>query len=75
MEEIKQFFKEIGKENIDKNSKNLVTNGLIDSLDIMKLVTQIEDFYDQELDMDFIMPENFEDFKTIEAMIKKAFSL
>ncbi|EDO9711546.1 acyl carrier protein [Campylobacter jejuni] len=75
MEEIKEFFKEIGKENIDENSKNLVTNGLIDSLDIMKLVTQIEDFYDQELDMDFIMPENFEDFKTIEAMIKKAFNL
>ncbi|TKX29884.1 phosphopantetheine-binding protein [Campylobacter estrildidarum] len=75
MEEIKQFFKEIGKENIDENSKNLVTNGLIDSLDIMKLVTKIEDFYDQELDMDFIMPENFEDFKTIEAMIKKAFNL
>ncbi|EAK6249817.1 TPA: acyl carrier protein [Campylobacter jejuni] len=75
MEEIKQFFKEIGKENIDENSKNLVTNGLIDSLDIMKLVTQIEDFYDQELDMDFIMPENFEDFKTIETMIKKAFNL
>ncbi|ECP6146739.1 phosphopantetheine-binding protein [Campylobacter jejuni] len=75
MEEIKEFFKEIGKENIDENSKNLVTNGLIDSLDIMKLVTQIEDFYDQELDMDFIMPENFEDFKTIETMIKKAFNL
>lgn len=75
MEEIKQFFKEIGKENIDENSKNLVTNGLIDSLDIMKLVTQIEDFYDQELDMNFIMPENFEDFKTIETMIKKAFNL
>ncbi|OEW91551.1 phosphopantetheine-binding protein [Campylobacter jejuni] len=75
MEEIKQFFKEIGKENIDEDSKNLVTNGLIDSLDIMKLVTQIEDFYDQELDMDFIMPENFEDFKTIETMIKKAFNL
>ncbi|MBZ7933547.1 acyl carrier protein [Campylobacter sp. RM10543] len=75
MENIKQFFKEIGRENIDENSKNLVTNGLIDSLDIMKLVTQIEDFYDQELDMDFIMPENFEDFKTIETMIKKAFNL
>ncbi|MFX3627499.1 acyl carrier protein [Campylobacter sp. LH-2024] len=75
MENIKQFFKEIGRENMDENSKNLVTNGLIDSLDIMKLVTQIEDFYDQELDMDFIMPENFEDFKTIETMIKKAFNL
>ncbi|MFY0746337.1 acyl carrier protein [Campylobacter sp. LH-2024] len=75
MEEIKQFFKEIGREDIDENSKSLVTNGLIDSLDIMKLVTQIEDFYEQELDMNFIMPENFEDFKTIETMIKKAFDL
>ncbi|MFB1640413.1 acyl carrier protein [Campylobacter sp. MRC_CM3] len=75
MEEIKQFFKEIGREDIDENSKSLVTNGLIDSLDIMKLVTQIEDFYEQELDMNFIMPENFEDFKTIETMIKKAFNL
>ncbi|MBZ7941346.1 acyl carrier protein, partial [Campylobacter molothri] len=66
---------EIGREDIDENSKSLVTNGLIDSLDIMKLVTQIEDFYEQELDMNFIMPENFEDFKTIETMIKKAFNL
>ncbi len=75
MKEIKQFFENIGKSNIDENSKNLVSSGLIDSLDIMKLITEIENFYKQELDFDYIEENNFESFENIEKMIKKAFNL
>ncbi|MBK1992111.1 acyl carrier protein [Campylobacter sp. 2018MI35] len=75
MKEIEQFFIKIGKENIDKDSRNLVTNGLIDSLDIMKLITEIENFYEKELDSDFMDIDNFESFEDIEKMIKKAFNL
>lgn len=75
MKEIKQFFVNIGKTNIDENTKNLVSDGLIDSLDIMNLINEIEIFYKQELDFDYINEENFESFESIEETIKKAFDL
>lgn len=75
MKEIKQFFVNIGKTNIDENTKNLVSDGLIDSLDIMNLINEIEIFYKQELDFDYINEENFESFESIEEMLKKAFDL
>ncbi|CAM2984426.1 phosphopantetheine-binding protein [Helicobacter burdigaliensis] len=70
MQEIKQFFENIGKDSIDENMDNLVKNGFIDSLDIMNLVAEIEQFYQTTLDFDDIVPENFESFKTIKKMIE-----
>ena len=75
MQEIKQFFINIGKGNIDENATNLVSGGLIDSLDIMRLINEIEKFYKQALDFDYIREENFESFESIEKMLKKAFDL
>ena len=75
MQEIKQFFINIGKGNIDENATNLVSGGLIDSLDIMRLVNCMDDFYHKELDIKFITPENFESFESIEKMLQKAFDL
>ena len=75
MQEIKQFFINIGKGNIDENATNLVSDGLIDSLDIMRLINEIEKFYKQALDFDYIREENFESFESIEKMLKKAFDL
>ncbi|HEF3760202.1 acyl carrier protein [Campylobacter jejuni] len=75
MQEIKQFFINIGKGDIDENEQNLVSNNIIDSLDILNLVNEIENKYKQNLDFDFIEPENFENFKNIKKMIKKAFSI
>ncbi|PCM56049.1 acyl carrier protein, partial [Campylobacter sp. BCW_8712] len=50
MQEIKQFFINIGKGDIDENEQNLVSNDIIDSLDILNLVNEIEKYYDKELD-------------------------
>ena len=71
MKEIQNFFKKIGK-NFDENTQDLVSKGLIDSVDIMNLVTEIEDFYGKELDFEFIQSENFENFKTIKIMLESA---
>ncbi|HEF3513833.1 TPA: acyl carrier protein, partial [Campylobacter jejuni] len=45
MQEIKQFFINIDRADIDESMKNLVNEDLIDSIDIMALVAEIEKFY------------------------------
>ncbi|HID0753327.1 TPA: acyl carrier protein [Campylobacter jejuni] len=75
MQEIKQFFINIGKGDIDENEQNLVSNDIIDSLDILNLVNEIEKYYDKELDSSLMQPKNFESFENIKEMIKKALSL
>ncbi|EOI2126037.1 acyl carrier protein, partial [Campylobacter jejuni] len=44
MQQIKQFFINIGKGDIDVNEQNLVSNNIIDSLDILNLVNEIEKY-------------------------------
>ncbi len=75
MIEIKKLFENIGRSDIDENMQNLVQNGIIDSLDVLNLVNEIEKYYKKELDSDFIEVSNFENFESIEKMIKKAFKL
>ena len=72
MQEIKQFFINIDRADIDESMKNLVNEDLIDSIDIMALVAEIEKFYKKPLKAEFITPENFESFDSIKKMIKEA---
>ncbi|EOB1159272.1 acyl carrier protein [Campylobacter jejuni] len=72
MQEIKQFFINIDRADIDESMQDLVSEDLIDSIDIMALVAQIEKFYKKPLKAEFITPENFESFESIKKMIKDA---
>lgn len=71
MKEIKQFFENIGKGNIDENADNLVENGILDSMGIMNLVQEIESFYNISIDFDYIAQENFKNFKSIKEMVNR----
>ncbi|EHA3649320.1 acyl carrier protein, partial [Campylobacter coli] len=53
--------------------ENLLSEDIIDSMDIMSLVAEIEKYYKKPLKAEFIKAENFESFKTIENMLEKAF--
>lgn len=72
MQEIKELFVAIGKPNVDENMQNLLSDGIIDSMDIMMLVFEIEKRYKKPLRSEFIINECFESFETIAAMIDKA---
>ena len=59
------------KPGIDFNSeKELITDGILDSFDIVTLVSEINDAFDIEFPVSEIIPENFENidalYKTIE---------
>lgn len=73
MQEIKQFFINIDRADIDENMQDLVSEDLIDSIDIMALVAEIEKFYKKPLKAEFITPENFESFQAIKNVIEQAF--
>ena len=68
-----ELLKTIGKDNIDINSKSLISSGELDSLDIMALVDAIEKKFNKSLDADFIEKKNFENIEAIENMLNKAF--
>ncbi|MCW1322242.1 acyl carrier protein [Campylobacter jejuni] len=70
---VKQFFINIDRADIDENMENLLSEDIIDSIDIMSLVDEIEKFYKKPLKAEFIKAENFENFKTIQDMINQAF--
>ncbi len=69
MQQIKQFFINIERADVDENMENLLSEDIIDSIDIMALVAEIEKFYKKPLKAKFIIPENFESFENIKKMI------
>ncbi|HEQ3619519.1 TPA: acyl carrier protein, partial [Campylobacter jejuni] len=54
MQEIKQFFINIERTDINESMENLVSEDFIDSIDIMALVAEIEKFYKKPLKAEFI---------------------
>ena len=48
----------------------LIDDGLIDSLDIVAVVTELMEAFDVELGVDDLMPENFNSVEAIEELIE-----
>lgn len=58
--------------NIDfENCSNLVTGGVLSSLEIINIVTMIDDEYDIKLPVTELKPENFESVQSIFDMIQR----
>ncbi|TKX29474.1 phosphopantetheine-binding protein [Campylobacter estrildidarum] len=72
MEEIKQFFINIGRADVNEDMQNLVSDNIIDSLDVMNLINEIEKHYNKTLDSDFMRPIYFENFESIKQMLELA---
>ena len=49
----------------------LIDDGLIDSLDIVAVVTELMDAFDVELGVDDLTPENFNSVEAIEDLIER----
>ncbi|HHP0339439.1 TPA: acyl carrier protein [Campylobacter lari subsp. concheus] len=72
MQQIQNFFNKIDRSDINETMQNLLSDDIIDSIDIMALVAEIEKYYKKPLKADFIKAENFESFKNIKAMLEIA---
>ena len=70
MEDLLNILNEI-KPGVDfKKEKNLITDEIIDSFDIVTLVSEINDTFDIDFPVSEVVPENFENvdvlYKTIQ---------
>lgn len=60
------------KDNVDfSTAEGLIDNKIIDSLELMELISQLEDEFDVEIGMEEIVPENFNSASAIYGLIQK----
>lgn len=53
------------------DSDKLVSDGILDSLDIMNLIMKLEDEFNIEIDPEDVLSENFESISAITTLIEK----
>ena len=71
-EQIMTMLNELRPEFDFVDSKDFVMDGLLDSFDIISLISMLEEKYDVKIDGLDIVPENFSSVESIENLIKKS---
>jgi acyl carrier protein len=71
MEKIYEFLKELHPEHDFTTNGGMIEDGILDSFDIISLVTMIEEEYDVLIDALEIVPENFSSVESITNVIRK----
>ena len=69
MDKIYDILFEIRPENDFRHSKDFIAEALLDSLDIIELVSMLEEEYGIQISPDDIVPENFTNVEEIEKLI------
>lgn len=68
---IKKILKSIRPEEDFSSSSHFVEDGILDSFDIITLVSQLEAVFSISINGDEIIPENFKNIQTIKLLLKK----
>lgn len=56
---------------IHVEEKNLVSSGILDSLDIMNLIMELEEAFDIEIDPEDVLSKNFESVDAMVALVER----
>ena len=71
MEKLIEILKDLHSDVDYQTEEGLVDNGILDSLDIVTLVTEIDSEFDVTIPAEEIIPENFNSAKALFALITK----
>lgn len=71
MEKILNILQEIRSDIDFENEKKLIDDGLLDSFDIIQIVSTFNDEFDIEIDVDELMPENFNSVEAMKQLIER----
>ena len=70
-EKLLEILRKVNKAIPDDPTVNLLANHLLDSFDMVNLVTDIEEEFLIELDPEDILPENFASLQKIQELVEK----
>lgn len=70
MDELMEILQELRPDVDFENETQLITNGVLDSFDIVALVGELNDAFDIEIKPNNLVPENFNSAKAMMAMIE-----
>lgn len=71
MEKLIEILKELHPDVDFENEEGLIDNGILDSLDIVTLVTEIDSEFDVRIPPEEIVPENFNSARVLFELIEK----
>ena len=72
MEKLYALLEDIRPDVDFRNTNTLVTDGFIDSFDIVTIIASIENEFSVEIPVDSMLPENFESAEAIMMLIDRA---
>ena len=71
MDELRSILQEIRQDiDFDKETK-LIDDGILDSIDIIAIVTAVNDSFEVDINVQYLVPENFNSMKAIYQLICK----
>ncbi|ECV9671976.1 acyl carrier protein [Campylobacter jejuni] len=68
---IQSIFNNIERTDVNENMENLIEDDIIDSMDMMKLIIEIEKTFNKSLNSKYITPDNFKNFQSIKNMLQE----
>ena len=71
MEQLLELLKRINPDVDFAGCKKLVTDKVIDSIDLTSILAELEETFDIEIDMEYITPENLDSVEAMWAMIQE----
>lgn len=71
MEELKELLERIRPDIDFDKEKKLIDAGILDSIDIIGMITEINDTFDVDINVQYLLPENFNSIEAIYALIQK----
>ena len=71
MEELMEILSELRPDVDFENETALITDGVLDSFDIIALVRELDDAFDIEIKPNNLVPENFNSAKAMMALIEQ----
>ncbi len=71
MEELLRIMSEVRPDIDFENETALIDNEMLDSLDIVAIVTDVNDEFDIEINVNDLLPENFNSAKALYELITK----
>ena len=71
MEQLKNMLQERFPSIDFESEKNLMSDGILDSLAVVGIIAEIEDLFDVQVTMEYIQPAYFESVETMWEMVEE----